>query len=379
MTVRRAAFTAIYVLACLLLLEGALQLQYRWSAGAWLFRRTALPIYASDEHSGFRLRPGLALDHRTPEFRTSIFTDSSGFRVAAPGDQVPREAGAGRRRVMVLGPSFAFGWGVEHGEAFPEALRRELERLGEGGSASGVEAVNAGVPALGPIAQLEWFRRRGAEWRPNLVVQFVYGSLEVSEEYSEGFRVNERGYLVPQEDGGGRRWRAALKRSAVVFRGWQAGTAARAMRTTASGAATVRGAGRALPPVARFDPIAPGPARALIFYEDLRGVVEEAGAELLIVTFPLSYLVHPEDLPRWTHLGVSDPATRRAFETDFARELNARGIRALDLTDELEAAARGGGGERLYYRIDIHWTPRGHEVAARAAAREIRGKSGGSR
>ena len=55
-------------------------------------------------------------------------------------------------RVLLLGPSFAFGWGVNYEETFLERLRVHLaqenstlfERL---------DTVNAGVPALGPIAR----------------------------------------------------------------------------------------------------------------------------------------------------------------------------------------------------------------------------------
>jgi lysophospholipase L1-like esterase len=49
--------------------------------------------------------------------------------------------------------------------------------------------------------------------------------------------------------------------------------------------------------------------------------------------------------------------------------LEAHGIPFLDLTPALQAAAReGGAAELLYYPINIHYTPRGHEVAARAVA-----------
>ena len=363
MSGRHVSFVVIYLVACLLLLEGALQLHYRMEAGDWLFRRSVLPIYAVDESAGFGLRPNLDLVHRTSEFRVPIATDSHGRRVERSGVEVPWTAPGGTRRVMVLGPSFAFGWGVRCGEAFPARLGEALaDGLGP------LDVVNAGVPALGPVAQLGWFRREGAGYRPDLVVQLVYGSLEVSEAYSEGYRVDGSGRLVPREAGGERRLRAALKRSAVVFRGWQVATALAARRGRTGG---VQGAGRELPPVREFDPAAPETRHALDFYGDLKATVEAAGARLLVVTFPLSYVVYPEDFARWRHLGVSDPDSRRRFETAFAAELNARGIRTLDLTEDLIAAARGTP-ERLYYRIDIHWTAAGHAVAARRAAAVIR-------
>ena len=135
----------------------------------------------------------------------------------------------GARRVMVLGPSFAFGWGVDHQDTFLERLGAELRRARP--AAPVPELINAGVPALGPVQQLAWFRGQGRSWKPDLVIQLVYGSPEVSADYSESLTVTEEGYLVPRDGGASRRLGSALKRSAVVFYTWSAAMKA-ALRTT---------------------------------------------------------------------------------------------------------------------------------------------------
>jgi hypothetical protein len=367
---RRSLFVAGYLLFCLLLLEVALQFHYRVVAGEWLVRRTALPLFfAPDEDTGFRLRPNLALSHRTVEFATEIYTDSAGLRVGAAGDEIPVTKPDGVRRMMLLGPSFAFGWGVDFEDTFLERLREHRERI-DPTLRGRLDNVNAGVPALGPIQQLAWFRRDGIRYAPDLVIQIVYGSLEVSEEYSEGYRVDGRGYLVPRDSSEGRRWLGALKRSAIVFQGWRLFTRWRASDSDRRAGGEIAGAGRPLPAVSPFDPASDRVRRALAFYEELQRTVHGTGAELLILTFPLSYVVHPEDLPRWSHLGVSDPESRRAFETAFAAHLNRSGILCLDLSDTLIRAAQASE-ERLYYFVDIHWTPAGHDAAARAVAEAL--------
>ncbi|MCA9751990.1 MAG: hypothetical protein KC591_07345, partial [Gemmatimonadetes bacterium] len=221
---KRVLPVLLSILFALALLEGALQLVYRVRAGDWLAHRTALPIYRETDW-GFALKPHLALEHRTGEFRTHLFTDAHGFRVAAAGEEVAREKPEGTWRVMLLGPSFAFGWGVEYEETFLAQLGDRLRAGAAAGTAAGdakIDLINAGVPALGPIQQLEWFRREGAAYRPDLVIQLVYGSYAVSRAYSDGLVPDERGYLRPATVSRADRLRAALKRSAIVFHVWAA-------------------------------------------------------------------------------------------------------------------------------------------------------------
>lgn len=362
---KRIVFTAVWLLLCLAALEGALQLHYRWTAGEWLAARTALPLWAADPDCGFRLQPLLEIVHNTKEFHTSIVTNADGFRVGAAGEEHPKDAAPGTRRVMLLGPSFAFGWGVDFPQTFLERLGRELEAA-QGQDAPVLELINAGVPALGPVQQLAWFRAKGREWRPDLVLQMVYGSPEVSADYSGSLRVTDRGYLVPRDAGWRQRAAAALKRSAIVFHAWSAVTRI----APGAPAAGVQGAGRKLDTHEEpFDPDEPAARAADAFYDDFTAAVREAGAEPLVVFLPLAYRVHPEDAPRWRHRGVTDPEAGAAHDRAFTEHLAARGIPIVDLTDALRAAA--AAGERLYYRVDIHWTPEGHAVAAHAVAERL--------
>lgn len=368
---KRVLFVGVVWGLCGLLLEGALQLHYRVSVGAWLFQRTSLPLWAPDDVAGFRLKPALRLPHRTSEFRTEIITNRDGFRVSPAGEEFARPKPDGVRRILLLGPSFAFGWGVDHADTFLERLREGIP-AGDGV----LELINAGVPALGPVQQLRWFRREGRTWEPDLVIQIVYGSPEVSADYSEALTVTSGGYLVPREANAGRRLRAAAKRFGVVFYGWVALTRVKGAETKSA----VEGAGRNLNVGDRLDPESPEVAESRSFYADFVATVRDAGAEPLVVFLPLAYRVHPEDLPRWRHLGVSDADAGVRRDRALLALLREDGIPIVDVTEDLRTAA--AHGRRLYYRVDIHWTPEGHEVAAAAVARHLRttGRAGvGSR
>jgi len=356
-----------YIAFLALFAEVALQGYYRLTAGAFLFERSAQPLWAPDPHSGFFNRPHLAHVHRTNEFQATYFTDGRGLRVSRAGDEVPLAPSPDRYRILLLGPSFAFGWAVNYEDSFAAELERLLTKRGFAGGRT-VEVVNAGVNSIGVAQALRWLEAEGLEYRPDLILQFVYGSMAVNTNAEAEAVANEEGYLVPRSYPVGQQLRDQLKKSALVFYGFVTYTQALAARGGGDG--RVLGAGRPLEMQADFDPLSEEVAASLAFFERLRSVAERGGAGLQLVYLPLSYAVHREDEARWRHLGVYDVDAQKAFDAAYCGHLVTRGIRCLDITPDLVAAA--SAGERLYYPIDIHWTPLGNRVAARAVADQLR-------
>ncbi len=102
-----------YIIYLWICVEVGLQGFYYVTAGDFLFRRVALPIYAREPHAGFGNRPSLSFDHRTNEFHAHYYINQAGFRVPRPGMEYTLAKAADVYRIMILGPSFAFGWGVD--------------------------------------------------------------------------------------------------------------------------------------------------------------------------------------------------------------------------------------------------------------------------
>src|SRR5262249_46013387 len=74
----------LYLVFLVVFLEVGLQCYYWFEAGDFLFRRTALPIYARESIAGYGNRPNLSFDHRTNEFHAHYYVNKAGFRVPRP-------------------------------------------------------------------------------------------------------------------------------------------------------------------------------------------------------------------------------------------------------------------------------------------------------
>jgi len=116
----------------------------------------------------FGLRPGADVTlGATGGIRYRINDD--GFR-DRPRTPFPK---SGVYRILVLGDSVTFGYGVPEDETFPQQLERALVQAG-----ASVEVLNFGVNGYNPYTEAALFADRGAAYHPDLVlVQFCINDL----------------------------------------------------------------------------------------------------------------------------------------------------------------------------------------------------------
>lgn len=94
-------------------------------------------------------------------FSTSVRINSHGYR----GPEIEYEKPDDVRRVVVLGDSFVWGFGVEEQDIFTSRLGQSL--------GSGVEVVNLGVSGYSTDQELLIYRSEGRRYSPDLVVLVV--------------------------------------------------------------------------------------------------------------------------------------------------------------------------------------------------------------
>lgn len=115
------------------------------------------------------LAPGARTRIRRKEFDTAVRVNSLGLREREIGYPKP----AGVRRVLCLGDSQTFGFGVEAEEAYARVL--------EGRLGAGAQALNAGVPGMGTAHELYFLETEGWQYAPDAVtVGFFFNDIRDS-------------------------------------------------------------------------------------------------------------------------------------------------------------------------------------------------------
>jgi lysophospholipase L1-like esterase len=166
MTLRARALSALGSLGLLLLTlslllatgEAVLRLAPWWND------RSADPSfnpYRPDGRTGFALRPGADTVHSTGEFSVPVHVNSLGLRGPERTPQkLPHTA-----RILVLGDSFAFGFGVAEDDMFTAQLERLLAERG-----LRVEVLSSGVPGWSLDNELVYLRTEGFDLEPDLIL-----------------------------------------------------------------------------------------------------------------------------------------------------------------------------------------------------------------
>jgi lysophospholipase L1-like esterase len=296
-------------------------------------------LFERDDRLGWKMVPGAG----GAWGEVPVEVSARGLR----GPVVPDARTPDTRRVLFLGDSVTFGYGVAPPDAtFPFAVGRALERpLGQR-----VEIVNAGVGGYSPWQQLAWFEQEGRVLAPDaVVVGFVLND------------VTEKLALV-RYGGRGEGWQLARTAHSSLER-FLSGSA---LYTTLREGAAVLRFGRDV----RFgatavetrdvrqlveDPRRPEFERAwkitLNNLERLFGLAQKRDVPALLVVFPYAFQLEAP-------AAAAGPQRRLA---DFARE---HGIAQLDLLPVL-------AGEDSPFLDASHLSEAGHAKAAEAIAPRV--------
>lgn len=151
----------VTLVLALLLCEGAL-----WVIGfPTPVKMEETTLFTADDELGYRLRPNLVLSGlHTPYFmHPEIRTNSLGFRNTEVA--IPKPTGV--FRILSLGDSYAFGWGVKAEECY---ARRLEVLLTERSAISRIEVINAGVPSYTSWKERLQLDRLLEKLSPDLVI-----------------------------------------------------------------------------------------------------------------------------------------------------------------------------------------------------------------
>lgn len=137
-------------------------------------RWVAPPLYLEEpghERTGHRYLYDATLGWRNiPNWKATthgkpLSINSQGLRDSEHGFEKPE----GVRRVLVLGDSYTWGYGVGDQEIFCHLLERRFQDRGES-----VEVINSGVSGWGTDQELLYLRQEGLKYLPDVVVVALF-------------------------------------------------------------------------------------------------------------------------------------------------------------------------------------------------------------
>ena len=146
---------------------------------------------------GWRNPPGERVPAQGNQREIAI--DSLGFR----DREYPVRKAPGTFRVLVLGDSLTWGWGVGQDEVYPKLLERRLNDALAGRPP--VEVIDAGVVGYGTDQEYLLFREVGPRLAPDLVVLYFYwndllnNNSSFQYEVPKPFFLDRGGAFVPAE------------------------------------------------------------------------------------------------------------------------------------------------------------------------------------
>lgn len=277
--------------------------------------------------------------------------NAAGYR----GAVLPEAVAAGRQRLVLLGDSVSFGYGVADGETFSDLL---------GAPGAPFETINLSVPGYGVDQSLLRYAHSGARWRPDLVLLNVCVDNDLADIGLPAFLYDERhpkpyfelrGDILELRDKHlrlGPRARAArwLREHSQLLRSLARRSAADA-DDAASRHWTARRRQAVADQAAALDLMTALLAR-------LRGQVQQGGARLALA-------IHPNKAAYRAPVGWIEHVEQRP---------ELAGLQIIRLAPTYRQSALGFGRFAL---DDVgHLNPRGHRLAAQALAQALGAWSG---
>lgn len=313
---------------------------------------SAWKFYHYDPILGWRNRPGAEGTFKIPDSVTSVAINSQGLR-----DREHRFEKLGQFRLLALGDSFTWGFGVEQNERFTDKLQSLV--------GDHVEVINAGVTGWGTDQELLYWTHEGYQYHPDLVLvafgteDIVNNTHSVQYGYPKPyFRLRENQLVllntpVPQKTADWeKRFELPQELQSKEVGSDKSGAGLGTFLQThvlshswlwARGTDFLRDREMANNGVDRL-------TGALLV--ELQQRVQSQGAQLVVVLVPYKGHTRPDASAR----------NLRQWEA-IVKFLHSHSLEFVDLRPAF--VKESTDGKQLYFTIDDHWNPAGHELAAK--------------
>ncbi len=367
-------FLLVQIILGLVLLALALEPTVRILRPQGPVMRGEEPFFPGDPDLQFAIRPDAETVLARRDFRITIRSNALGFR--GP-DRGPK---GNALRILALGDSFTFGWGVQQEETFEAQMERLQGTTNEAGHEPELEVINAGVPGYNLYQSVLSLEKKGWKIEPDIVLfgAFVQNDFSDNRSTADWIARKKSGVNQKKDKSALAAWLEAHSQ-AYVF-----------LRAKYMASYRLRRAWYKLTRPFKAEKERYRYRNLLVFREPvpeemelewqlseelllrLRDDVRSRGKRLLIVLFPPELQVKTG---RWKRDVDRLDMEEVSFEVEkpnnrlqaFCRE---NGISFLDLLSTFRAAVESG--QALYLPSDHHWNAGGHRLAAETILADLR-------
>lgn len=148
-------FVAVVLLEVFLRIFDPIGVRYYFDTRRYFSAMTPDPDY------GYIHTPGYQAKLQSVE----VSINQHGFR----GPDFPMEKGAQEKRLMILGDSVVFGWGVAQDAILSAVLERKIEQEGF----DNWSVIGSGVGSWNTRTECEYLKREGAQFQPDILVLVI--------------------------------------------------------------------------------------------------------------------------------------------------------------------------------------------------------------
>lgn len=324
-------------LGLLVVLEGSVRLFSPQGVTTDMEQGEALVV--RDSMLGHRLTPGAVMVQQGPEFTARYVINTIGHR-----DRTVTPSPRSGLQILLLGDSFAFGYGNEYEEGLAGALETVLWH-----AEHEVRVINAGVPGYDTRTEVQYLERLWEQTQPDIVVLvFLANDLFTNRPLNQTPSASAVVRRAEKEVGWLhvvallRRW---ILHSDALYR-WSYRQTAQSVFFSPAPNADVQ----------KQFVITEALLRRLHLQTQAHGV-------------PLVVVSIPQQIQVLSAATSNETFDARSVDLRLKRTADALGFPWITTLDPLASAyARG---DELYYRLDGHLTPVGNRVVAAEAARYL--------
>lgn len=334
--------------------------------------------YAPSDVTPFTLAPGARcrMLEQNGDFDLTITINPLGYR----GPEFQPVKPEGRKRILMVGDSFAFGYGLADGSTIADHLTTILEATG-----SGAEVINAGFHAgFSPDSYYAYLREEGIRLKPDLVIALFFPFNDLNDlTETKWEEVDERG--LPRkvysdtrivQDGIFRfrktsiEYRYPVVRDSHVFQWFIRTTRDRFDWFHEKSLAPIDGSyrvGCSLDHLCIDILLKEEDEEITKIFRGTQLLLAEQGIRFAVVVIPADYQVYPEAFKKYIRTRPVNPAEPDFYQKRFLKNVGQMSLPVLDLFGRF-VAHRNDSGEYPFFPHDAHFNPVGSHVAAASIA-----------